>query len=49
MLFFISILFSWESIVVKLSTKNPDLNLFNPLESETKRFAVFVSRRDSDV
>ena len=30
----------------KLSTKNPDLNLFNPLESWIKRFEVFVSNRE---
>ena len=28
---------------VKLSTKNPDLNLFNPFSSETNKFDVSVS------
>ena len=34
---------------VKLSTKNPDLNLFNPFASGTKRFAVLVSSNESEV
>ena len=48
-LFLISISFSWVIVDVKLSTKNPDLNLFNPEESATNKFAVFVSNKDNEV
>ena len=40
---------SCDDVEVKLSTKNPDLNLFNPFESETKSDVVFVSSKESVV
>ena len=35
--------------VVKLSTKNPDLNLFNPFSSGTNKLAVAVSKRVNEL
>ena len=37
---------SWALKVSKLSTKKPDLNLFSPSESGTKKLAVLVSNKD---
>ena len=48
-LFLSSTLSSWVADEVKLSTKNPDLNLLSPEESVINRFAVFVSNRDKAV
>ena len=38
--------FDEHACFLKLSTKNPDLNLFNPFASVIVKFAVSVSRRD---
>ena len=48
-LFFTGISDSWGWKVVKLSTKNPDLNLFNPSSSGTNKFAVAVSKRVNEL
>ena len=48
-LFLMVDLLSWALNPVKLSTKNPDLNLLRPEASEINRFAVLVSKRDRDV
>ena len=46
-LFLNRIPFSWARKDEKLSTKNPDLNRFNPWESGIKRLAVLVSNKDN--
>ena len=46
-LFFTSVTLNCVVADVKLSTKNPDLNLFNPFASGINKFSVFVSRRES--
>ena len=43
-LLFLPSLMSWVENDVKLSTKNPDLNLFRPFASGINWLAVFVSR-----
>ena len=45
-LFFIGMNVSCGNKDVKLSTKNPDLNLFNPFSSDTNKFDVSVSNKD---
>ena len=49
MQFFTLVTFNCVAALSKLSTKNPDLNLFSPLESPMNRLEVSDSSNDSDV
>ena len=48
-LFLIIVSFFCAEVVEKSSTKNPDLNLFNPFTSLIKRFEVSVSNKEREV
>ena len=47
--FFTIVFLSWWSVSEKSSTKNPDLNLFNPSTSVICIFKVLSSNKDNEV